>query len=365
MRRVHLVVSLGLLIAVHGLLVSSSNQFAVNLYEVLHKEESNLCFSPSSIAWTLSALYQGSRGLTAYELATVLGYDRSQGIDKQLGKAPEWTSLLLQEGFKVLPNYTAILRDVYSTEVRVADLGNPDTVAAINEQVSNVTNGHIQQLFSGPLPPTSRMLLLSATYFKETWQTQFDPSKTYRGLFYNFRGDPVETDLMYTRMRAPVGRHGGFQGLLLRYAGGTHDALVILPQKRFGHRRLSIKLVEQLLASLEEREVDVVLPRFKIESSVPLKSYAADLGMPSAFLESVADLSGITGSRDLYVTEFLHRAAIVVNEEGTEAATVTALTAGLRKRPNVAHFVADYPFVLLVRDAPTGLWLFVAYLSNL
>lgn len=373
-------------LAVSVRVANASNHLALKLLRAL-PQNGNICFSPHSVASSLSALYQGADGLTAYELGSALAYGDNRLLNRtelahgygQLrylvsqsagSKALiDWSAVLVQEGFNVLTNYTKILREQYGTEVRKAQLGEASTLRAINQEVSSRTAGRIPEVLSEPLPAQTRMVLLNVIYFKGKWLTQFDPSKTYRGLFYGADGHPVETRLMYSRMRAPLARLGGTQVLVLPYEGGGLRMMILLPQRRGGlselQQRLGAELLQRMDGALKASAVDVVLPRFRLQSDLQLRSTAAQLGMPSAFLQNIADLSRITGRSELYATELLHRAFLEVNEEGTEAAGTTVLGTGLRRRPNVAQFVADRPFLILIRDARTGLVLFLGRVNKI
>ena len=84
--------------------------------------------------------------------------------------------------------------------------------------------------------------------------------------------------------------------------------------------------------------------------------------MPTAF-QSDADFSGMTGSRELFIGNVLHKAFVEVNEEGTEAAAASAAVmtkAALR----VYDFTADHPFLFLILEHSTGNILFMGRLVD-
>ena len=70
----------------------------------------------------------------------------------------------------------------------------------------------------------------------------------------------------------------------------------------------------------------------------------------------------MTGRRDLFIGKVIHQAQMEVNEEGTEAAAATAVT--MRKGPAIPTFVADHPFLFLIRDKQTGSILFMGRVVN-
>ena len=99
------------------------------------------------------------------------------------------------------------------------------------------------------------------------------------------------------------------------------------------------------------------LPRFKFTSKFSLPQVLSRMGMPSAFLPDKADFSGIDGQRDLYISAAFHQAFVEVNEEGTEAAAATGI--GMQFTSMPPSFIANHPFLFLIRDNVTGSILFL------
>jgi len=120
---------------------------------------------------------------------------------------------------------------------------------------------------------------------------------------------------------------------------------IILPNKIDGLSELETKLSQnsKLLDNIDEMigetNVMVHIPKFKIETSVPMKELLVKLGVTDFFSESLADLSGISGLKgDLYCSEVYHKCFIEVNEEGGEAAAATGF---------LIVFIAILSFTLL------------------
>lgn len=123
--------------------------------------------------------------------------------------------------------------------------------------------------------------------------------------------------------------------------------------------------VEAALKSLQPRPVTLTLPKFNYESSFSLADTLSGMGMPDA-MGGRADFSGIVGSRDLYISNVVHKAIVVVDERGTEAAAAAGMVVGLVSAPveQPVTLVVDRPFVFLIRDIKTGTVLFAGRALN-
>src|SRR5262249_13971928 len=119
---------------------------------------------------------------------------------------------------------------------------------------------------------------------------------------------------------------------------------------------------------LPEVKLPVTIPLFRFFTlDIDLRKPLEAIGMPLAFDPKRADFSKLTedGER-LWIGEAGHAAFVEVDEEGTEAAAATHVTAVksaemIEKPP---EFVADHPFLFLIRDTQTGLVLFLGRLAD-
>jgi serpin B len=150
------------------------------------------------------------------------------------------------------------------------------------------------------------------------------------------------------------------------YSGGDLSMLVLLPHAPSGlgdlEKKLTLEKLKAIIGKLHpESEVDVSFPKFKLDASVNLRQALTQMGMPTVFSNS-ADLSGIDGAKNLFVTDVIHRAYVRVDETGTEAATATAVpiaVLGGSPLPARPTFCADHPFLFVIMDRKNGTILFI------
>jgi len=113
--------------------------------------------------------------------------------------------------------------------------------------------------------------------------------------------------------------------------------------------------------------VNVRVPKFKLEAKEPLilNEPLQAMGMKDAFSESKADFGGLhAGKEPLHITAVVHKAFVEINEKGTEAAAASGVVIGLRGAQRDTEFLADRPFLFLIRENKTGAILFFGRVSN-
>jgi serpin B len=159
----------------------------------------------------------------------------------------------------------------------------------------------------------------------------------------------------------------GYQAVELLYDGGELSMVVFLPEAdkfQAFEEGLQAQQVDVIISGLQPARVTLTMPQFEFDSAFSLKDTLADMGMPIAF-SGGADFSGMTGNRDLSISDVVHKAFVAVDEAGTEAAAATAVIMELTAVPEPpVEVTLDRPFIFLIRDIDTGAILFVGRVVN-
>ncbi|MCP6508345.1 hypothetical protein NL478_26630, partial [Klebsiella pneumoniae] len=94
-----------------------------------------------------------------------------------------------------------------------------------------------------------------------------------------------------------------------------------------------------------------------ISGDYSLESILSQLGIREVFSRQ-ADLSGITGAKDLKVSQVVHKAVLDVAEQGTEAAAATGVKLVFMSA-NFNPLIVDFsrPFMMALLDKDTPLFL--------
>jgi len=368
-------------------LVEGNSAFGFDLYQALREEDDNLFFSPYSISLALAMTYAGARGETAQQMRDTLQFTLPQdqlhpafnSLDIELsqrgegakGKDGEGFRLNIvnaiwgQEGYKFLSEFLDVLAENYGAGLRPLDFANApeESRITINNWVSDQTEGRIEDLIpQGLIDALTRLVLTNAIYFNAAWQHPFNEDMTEDGPFYLLDGGDVIVPMMKQAESFSYAESDGYQAIELPYDGRELSMVILLPragQFEAFEDSLDAQRVDAILKDLEPRRVALTMPKFEFKSSFSLKEALAAMGMPVAF-SGGADFSGMTGNRDLFIADVIHKAFVSVDEAGTEAAAATAVVMELTALPGTpVEVTLDRPFVFLIHDIETGAILFV------
>ncbi|KAK9165282.1 hypothetical protein Scep_000473 [Stephania cephalantha] len=247
----------------------------------------------------------------------------------------------------------------------------------VNSWAESETGGLIKEVLpSGSVDSSTRLILANALYFKGSWDEKFEASSTKEHDFHLLDGSSVQVPFMTSEKKQYIGAFDGFKVLGLPYKQGEDKRhffmYFYLPDAKDGLHSLVEKLGSEpgfLDHHLPRQKVAVEefrIPKFKItfgfEGSNVLKSLG--LNLPFSGGEGLTEMVDSPVGRNLYVSGIFHKAFIEVDEEGTEAAAATAGVVALRSLPVTMDFVADHPFLFLIREGKTGAVLFIGHVLN-
>lgn len=368
-------------------LATGNSAFAFDLYRQLSGQDGNLFYSPYSISLAMAMTFAGARSETEAQIAETLHFDLPQAslhpvfnaVSQKLeGRAqsasqkgePGFTlnianSLWGQADFEFQIEFLDLLAENYGAGMREVDFAQSEQARQlINDWVVDETEEKIKDLIpEGALNELTRLVLANAIYFKAAWQEQFEEGFTSKEDFTLLSGERVKVDLMRQSKGFAYANGEGYQVVELPYAGESAAMVILVPDEgRFEEfeAALNAKTVEDIILSLEVKQIDLSMPKFRVESSFNLNETLSALGMPDAFSVAQADFSGMTGKPDLYISSVVHKAFVDVNEEGTEAAAATGVVMGLKSMPvESIPLRIDRPFIFLIRDRATGTILFM------
>jgi len=256
-------------------------------------------------------------------------------------------------------------RDYFEAVVRGLDFSDPTAADIINAWVDENTQGKIKEIVVKPIDPAIVMFLINAIYFKGTWTYEFDPEETEDDEFTRLDESKVACRMMAQETSLPYLATDQFQAVDLPYGDGIFSMTVLLPRPEVHVDSVVALMTPENWAawtgSFDTTIVLLELPKFTFRYELTMNDVLMALGMRLAFDASRADFTRMLPDAELFISGVVHKTFVQVDEEGTEAAAVTAGIVGITSgdQPIVTYVRVDRPFVFVIRERTSGALLFM------
>jgi serpin B len=374
-------------------LMNDGQKFAMNLFSVVHEQEAdkeNIVLSPLSLNMALAMVWNGAKNETKQAIQKAMGMEdfQEKDVNEYFKKVREYlykadptiqlalaNSIWTRKGFSVIEDFYTVNKQWYNAEVQELDFSDPTAPSIINHWCADNTDGLIKEMIQ-TIPDDAKMYLLNALYFKGEWsdKNRFNESITSDALFKKENGESVTVKMMNQRAMLSYYNDKSLSMVSLPYGNDTFSMLFILPNENLSFNALTDKLKQpkywnQCLNARTLYDVNLYLPKFKVEYEITLNETLQQLGMGIAFSPLQANFSGIS-TDNLVISKVRQKSSIEINERGSEAAAVTVVeievTAGAPSSdtPKEATFRADRPFLFAIQENSTGIILFMGKIGN-
>ncbi|KAK9758382.1 hypothetical protein RND81_01G226000 [Saponaria officinalis] len=360
-------------------------------------KDANMVLCPLLIQLVLSLIALGSNGPTREQM---LWFLRSKSVSELHLHSWDLTRLTFSDGcaaggpklsfvnsvwvdesIYLKQTFKRVLDRVYRARFEQVDFKTKagEFGRKVNSWVENNTNGLIKELLSpDSVDANTRLIFANALYFKGTWFSKFDHSRTSDSDFHLLHGGSVTVPFMTTNSDQYISSFAGFKVLRLCYEKGSDSRqfsmYIVLPDAKDGLPSLLQKVCSQpkfLESHMPKVHVPVkkfMIPRFKIAFVLDASRSLKQLGVTQPFLNpDLSEMLEPQVGQQLCVSRIFHKAVIEVNEDGTEAAAASASIFMLKSidyQDNRLDFVADHPFMFLVREDVSASVLFIGHVMN-
>ena len=351
--------------------IKSGSSFSFEFIDRINAvSEKDYIVSPLSMQFLLGMLLNGADDKTADEICAVLGYGEGETAAvnefcltmlEQLPQLDKQTrmnianAIFVNERYSLLDAFKNATGDYYQAEVSNLDFSKEKkALEAINGWCSKQTKGMVPKILE-EIDPEVAVYLLNALYFKSQWTEPFKKSATTEEVFTRESGKTSKVKMMKKTESLRYVENDCYQTVIIPYGNKVFSMYVFLPKA--GHtiaeitERLRNEELEQALRNQVICKVDLWLPRFETEFGMDVTGILSAMGLPNvytAMAEGPVNLDFI-----------VQKAAIKVNEEGTEAAAVSMAGAkGGVLLQGSADFHANHPFLYLIIENTTRAILF-------
>ena len=378
-----------------------NNQFALNFLNTVNETDrsgKSFIYSPLSITYILGMVNDAATGLTEKELEETLGFNEGgiQAVNDYCKKLIDGlpkvddkvtlniaNAIFLNKDWTLKQQFTQDMQTYYDAKAEALNFKAPETLDHINGWCNEKTNGMIPTILD-EIDPLIMSYLLNAIYFKADWASKFDPQNTKDETFTTENGNSsTKIPMMHQNVLIKYMKNNTYSAIEMPYGNGLWNMVVMMPEegkntddiinhlKMFGVYPM---LYDDIDGSLDTwvfgpYEVDLKLPRYETSSDTDdledgLIGLMKKMGIKRAFDDALAEIPNMC-ELPVYIEMMRQKAKIKVNEEGSEAAAVTV--AGMKnfsmgsepKEYPKATFHANRPFVYVIREASSGVILFV------
>ncbi|XP_036380821.1 serpin H1-like [Megalops cyprinoides] len=358
------------------MLSESTINLGLNLYHTMVKDSSlksqNILFSPVVLASSLGVMTLGARQNTASQvksllnvllhddklhlsLSELLGDVSNEAVRNTTWKigsrfyGPAWASLTREFVEKSKLHYGHGHSKINFRDKRSA-------LEEINKWAAENTGGKLPEV-TKDLPAAEGAMFVNTMYFKPHWGEAFHHSMVDKRGFLMSRTRTVSVPMMHRTGFYKYFEDEANQLQIVEMPLGQKQTslLVVMPFHVEPLERLENMLTRENLRQwseqMEEVAVAVSLPKIDLDVKHEMQKHLQQLGLVEAVDKSKADFSGITGKKDLHISNFLHATAFELNTGGNP---FDENLFGREELRSPKLFYADHPFIFLVQDKKTN-----------
>ena len=345
------------------------------LHRTYSKEDCNICLSPLSAQMAIAMAAIGAEGETQQQMYSTIGNSINEDAKDIIARFDEENgrcelnlanSIWINDKLSVKQDFIDKNKSIYNAEVNTITF---DKYAKniINNWCSDNTKGKINEIID-EIDKSDMMYLINALYFKSPWLTPFEADLTKRKSFTTAEDKVVTVDMMKKVLKTQYYIDDTIQMATLPFEDGF-EMVFVLPRYKKSIEDAIDHLATQYkncTDNMETYEIALFLPKFKTEFSIYMRDILYAMGMERAF-GCEAQFGNISGTQ-LYIDNIIQKTYIGVDEDGAEAAAVTAVTMRCGAMPpqdvKRATMMLDRPFIYAIKDRVTDTMIFVGTVGN-
>lgn len=375
-------------------IVKADNSLAYKLFDAVDSragEHENFVISPLSVSITLAMAANGASGETLDEMLDVLGFEHQDipvlntFYKKILDRLPALdntttvniaNALWINKDFttKTYDTFSGNMSDFYGSPITyLNDITSDATRQAINKWYADNTRGLVSGPSDGKLEVETAALFTNALYFKGLWKENFSKEDTKIKDFRNSDGTVSKIKMMHKVASFSGYAEEGYRAVAFPYGNSAYSMIIVLPDKEVSLDDCLSEINSEDVSCLAmdnygfgKKKLTVRLPKFEVSCESEMVEALREMGLIKMFDGYQADFSGICGG-SMFISKITQGVRIIVDEEGTEAASYTE-EKGMLTSPGPVigdSFFVDHPFAFIIAEKSTGLPLFMGRINKL
>lgn len=350
--------------------------FQYNIFKnlIITSNNKNVIISPLSIHQIISLASNGALGSTQTQMISSLNAknvvalnNENQKINEIINSSSLNKNLIVSNGIftKCNPkeNFIEVCKRKYGATVEKLL-----SAKQVNDWCAEKTNNKISKIIDSI--SQVEMILINAVYFKDQWQSTFNERATKKEMFNQIQ----KVDMMHQRLKhVNFFENENVQIIEIPYVNRKLSSVIILPAQDISIdiflSNLSGQVVEEYMSMLKRETVDLSLPKFELRYEVNLNDIMQKLGMEDAFDPTNAKFGNISEEMKLFISQIIHKTYLKVDENGTEAAAVTAMIlcgSAMPKQEKIYEMKVDRPFFFGIKHSDINdMFLFMSKIEKI
>jgi len=345
------------------------------------KSDENICISPISFKMALLLACNGADGETKKEILQSLNLKDEpienintnfQNTLNNLNYSNEGVTLNVinaiwaNESIKddnIFNEYSSTIKKFNLSDINFLKFNEKDKSAQIiNKWVSDNTKRKISGIISpDEIKDDLVTIITNAVYFNGKWNEAFEKENTKEKDF-NIDNQTVKCQMMSKYFETNYFENDKYQSIKIPYKNST-SMYVFLPSKEMGIldfiKDLHMSDIDKKIAEMSMREGSLELPKFKSEFKIDI---------PFSGKNSFNKIASIKNGK-IAIDKIVQKTFIDLNEEGTEAAAITAITMQTTAAmpfdpPKPFSMIVDRPFFYFIMDDTNKEIIFMGIVNN-
>ncbi|XP_058464428.1 neuroserpin-like isoform X2 [Malaya genurostris] len=354
-------------------------QFSTEYFRAAYNASGNCVISPISIRLAMAAFYQVAGVATEESIQRTfylpvlksLASDNAASLFEEIS-----TNDQLKVAFKVLKNQQPLADDFIAVLDKVFKISPENFVekssvlTAVNSLASMVSSERKRNFLNeDELSSNVDMVLFNAVALRVTWAERFSVAKTNRQMFA-FRNGAREVDMMHETMEVLYKSDdddGDYHAVQIPFSEDSDLTMWIMVPRESSNflslvNSLSADLLEDMETTAIPKTVDLSLPRFEIRTNHVTTKVIEKLGRGQLFTDR--DFNIFKG-RKSGLGELVQSTLLKLDERGTHsAAAASSVSPASQNRARNVKFVANLPFVFIVKKISSDTIIFIGHYSN-
>lgn len=361
------------------IMVNDIQVLAFDMLTLKTYKDENFVFSPLGTYYNLLPIYLGAKEESSKELEKIFSYSKAnenyKGIKAKLFKKfhssnyefQTFNALLLDNNYSFQEQYLSLIKQEMNYNLESVDFTNKKNVAKkVNNTIAENTQNMISNVLKEEDLLNARMILTNTIYFKAIWDEMFNSRLTSKDLFNISVEKSVDVDFMNKTSSLNYYGNDFFEVVELPFQDNEASFFAILPREGIVFNNAVKAFSEDykdFAARLKNEKLKLSIPQLAIHYTSSLKSSFQEFGVKEIFSD-YADLSGISGNKELFVGDIIQAVSFKMHEEGSEASAANVTIVKEKSASMIKNLKFNRPFFYFIRNNSTGVILFTGQVYN-